>query len=157
MFPKNLNLEREIPSNVEGIPYTSEPPRPNGFEEPSPNFSALILIGAVLFVVGMGAMALNFAVAGAVAGLGFLMMIGGGLARNWHDFGYASADLDAQYKVSYGEPDSARDSWARAEARMKDVEEVVKTVKTMIRVRCRYCGMLNEEKANKCESCGGAL
>jgi hypothetical protein len=45
------------------------------------------------------------------------------------------------------------------EERLKEEEkeDIVRAVKSTIKVRCRYCGTLNEEKATRCESCGGAL
>lgn len=157
MFPRNLNLEPEIRSSVEGIPYTYEVKREDSSEDRPANFSALMLIGTLLFITGMAALSVNFAVAGAVAGLGFLMMIGGAFAVKMNSLADLRTDLDEEYKVGYGESDTVRDSWAKAEARKKEVDEIVKTVKSMIRVRCRYCGTLNDETANKCEKCGGTL
>lgn len=46
---------------------------------------------------------------------------------------------------------------ARKEARQREIDEIVKAVKSTIMVRCRYCGTLNEESASKCESCGANL
>lgn len=37
------------------------------------------------------------------------------------------------------------------------VKEIVDAVKSTIKVRCRYCGTLNEEEERVCESCGGPL
>lgn len=39
----------------------------------------------------------------------------------------------------------------------QQVHEIVKAVKSTIKVRCRYCGTLNEESASNCESCGATL
>lgn len=39
----------------------------------------------------------------------------------------------------------------------QNVQEIVQAVKSTIKVRCRYCGTLNEETASNCESCGAAL
>ena len=54
-----------------------------------------------------------------------------------------------------------REEMAAAEAREQlrnEVSEAVKeTLKGAIKVRCRYCGSLNEENSSKCESCGGSL
>jgi uncharacterized membrane protein len=45
------------------------------------------------------------------------------------------------------------------EERKEQIEEIAKVIKDQmtVKVRCRYCGGLNDEKANKCESCGAAL
>lgn len=50
--------------------------------------------------------------------------------------------------------------WARRRAEVEreaQVKEIVDAVKSTIKVRCRYCGTLNEEKEKTCESCGGPL
>jgi len=46
-----------------------------------------------------------------------------------------------------------------ADERLRDeVAQAVKdSMKGAIKVRCRYCGSLNDEKANKCDSCGATL
>lgn len=36
-------------------------------------------------------------------------------------------------------------------------QEIVNAVKSTIKVRCRYCGTLNEENEEKCDSCGAPL
>ncbi len=41
--------------------------------------------------------------------------------------------------------------------REEEKEDIVRAVKSTIKIRCRYCGTLNEEMATRCESCGGAL
>jgi uncharacterized membrane protein len=45
------------------------------------------------------------------------------------------------------------------EEKKEQVEEIAKAIKDQIavKIRCRYCGSLNDESANKCESCGAAL
>jgi uncharacterized membrane protein len=45
------------------------------------------------------------------------------------------------------------------EQRKEQIEEIAKSIKDQmtVKVRCRYCGSLNDENANKCESCGAAL
>jgi MFS family permease len=41
--------------------------------------------------------------------------------------------------------------------REEERDDIVRAVKSTIKIRCRYCGTLNEEKATRCESCGGSL
>lgn len=45
------------------------------------------------------------------------------------------------------------------QARQRELErqEMVKAIKSTIMIRCRYCGTLNEESAQKCISCGANL
>ena len=50
-----------------------------------------------------------------------------------------------------------QDFEARRQQMLRNKNDIVKAVKSTIKVRCKYCGTLNEEDANKCESCGGAL
>lgn len=56
----------------------------------------------------------------------------------------------------------AEEEWTRREEeRDRFKEEVARSVKESIKgtikVRCRYCGGLNEEHDEKCESCGAPL
>jgi hypothetical protein len=43
------------------------------------------------------------------------------------------------------------------ESRDQQIHQIAKAVKSTIKVRCRYCGTLNEEGASNCESCGATL
>jgi rubrerythrin len=51
------------------------------------------------------------------------------------------------------------ESQAKADeaARQRDIQDIADAVKSNIKVRCRYCGTLNEEDASKCSACGAAL
>jgi hypothetical protein len=68
-----------------------------------------------------------------------------------------SALNDARQKAFDEQMEADSHLRLRNQMRRMEIDEVVKAVKTTIRVRCRYCGTLNEEKAKKCESCGGLL
>jgi hypothetical protein len=49
---------------------------------------------------------------------------------------------------------------SRIEQERHEEEErkrMVEAIKSTIKVRCRYCGSLNDESASKCESCGADL
>jgi rubrerythrin len=52
-----------------------------------------------------------------------------------------------------------QESQARAEeaARQQSIQDLAKAIKSNIKIRCRYCGTLNEEAASNCISCGAAL
>lgn len=43
------------------------------------------------------------------------------------------------------------------ESHNQRVREIAEAVKSTIKVRCRYCGTLNEEDSSNCESCGATL
>jgi sensor histidine kinase YesM len=43
------------------------------------------------------------------------------------------------------------------ESRDQQISQITKAVKSTIKVRCRYCGTLNDEDASNCESCGATL
>jgi len=43
------------------------------------------------------------------------------------------------------------------ESRDQQIHQIAKAVKSTIKVRCRYCGTLNEEDTSNCESCGATL
>jgi sensor histidine kinase YesM len=43
------------------------------------------------------------------------------------------------------------------ENRDQQISQIAKAVKSTIKVRCRYCGTLNEEDASNCDSCGATL
>ena len=46
---------------------------------------------------------------------------------------------------------------AEEEARQRNIQDIAAAMKSNIKVRCRYCGSLNDEDATKCDSCGGTL
>jgi hypothetical protein len=92
---------------------------------------------------------------GGVIFIGLLMVLAATAGRKWESEEYLFPEPEYQW-----EPDTytANDvNRFREQDRKREIEEIVKAVKATIKVRCRYCGRLNEEKANKCESCGGAL
>ena len=63
------------------------------------------------------------------------------------------------YRRKEGEAEEMAIAAEETQKRFKEeVAEAVKdSMKGTIKVRCRYCGSLNDENANKCESCGAAL
>ena len=69
----------------------------------------------------------------------------------------------AMYFVTKGRAEKETEERARAayeaEERFKDeiADAVKERMKGAIKVRCGYCGSLNDEKANKCGSCGATL
>ncbi len=46
---------------------------------------------------------------------------------------------------------------AEEEERQRNIQDIANAVKSSIKIRCRYCGSLNDESATKCDSCGATL
>ena len=46
---------------------------------------------------------------------------------------------------------------AQEAARQSNVQEIANALRSSIKIRCRYCGTLNEEAASNCSSCGATL
>ena len=65
--------------------------------------------------------------------------------------------IAAFYVKTHEEDRAAHERTASMEQREQERREFVAAVKSTIKVRCTYCGTLNEEDAEKCESCGGPL
>lgn len=89
--------------------------------------------------------------------LGLLLIVGAITGKKAE----AEAEIE-QMRVAEFERTEAERDWEDAvriaqTTRQKEVEEIIKAVKTTIRVRCKYCGTLNQESANNCESCGASL
>jgi hypothetical protein len=121
------------------------------------NWVAVAAIGAVVVFFGLGMVGTSFGFGVGMIFLG-IMMIGAALAAKK---GEANAE-DESFRAAQFEKMEEQLEWeetarARQREREKEVQEIIKAVKTTIRVRCRYCGTLNEEKANKCEACGASL
>lgn len=99
-----------------------------GMSETGPAWGALALIGLVgALMIVVGVFILLYAFA----------------RHDWQDQDAPIADTDSgDYQ------DLAREL-------LKN--EVVKEIKSTIKVRCRYCGTLNDEGATNCEACGATL
>lgn len=98
------------------------------------------MIGAAVFLafMGMPGFFVGFAIFAA-----FLVLIGG-----------LAGSISEEQRIMRAEE-------AEAEAKERFKEEVAQSVKQKlegtIKVRCRYCGALNGEQDEKCESCGAPL
>lgn len=122
-----------------------------------PNFGATIAVGVMLIIFGLVVMSASpgAGIGGVVVGV---FVIIGALAYTMSDYDELADQLEAeQWADTEAEMDYESALQARQIARQQEIDEIVKAVKQTIRVRCRYCGTLNEESANRCESCGGAL
>jgi hypothetical protein len=159
-------LSRTYETNPEREPYgdSGTPPLTSTDSELDnhvvPNWIGLVVVGFLLMIIGLSMAPASSSFGGGVMFIGLLMILGARFAKKWEDDGSLLADIDS---TSSQELDEIADEgvdydyWEMQQRRQQDIQEIVKAVKSTIRIRCRYCGTLNEEKANKCESCGANL
>lgn len=164
MIPKALDIPPEDFSLYVSKPTPNEAPEePEVPGDREANFAAVAVAGLLLVIFG-----LIFTPVSVTGGLGtmvigVMIMIGvRAVEKVQSNDGYEMSSrldsewerrIDAQIEASEMENDLR----SHRLERQKEIDEIVKAVKATIMVRCRYCGTLNEEKANKCESCGGSL
>ncbi len=122
----------------------------------------LLLFG--IFAIGAGVIALSFsATTSSSDPLDPFNQINNEAARNFGIFGAVfiivgivmivlSFVVKGRAKMRQQEEIRSAD-----EARQKEVQEIAQAVKSTIKIRCRYCGTLNDENSANCESCGAAL
>jgi ribosomal protein L40E len=72
-------------------------------------------------------------------------------------FGIASAAASERQQQRAVEEKAAVELDAQERLRNEIAEAVKDSIKSNIKVRCRYCGSLNDETATKCDSCGATL
>jgi hypothetical protein len=126
-------------------------------EDRSPNWAGMAVAGALFLIIGVAMLSTSSGFGGGVIFVGILMLIGARVARGWEKDDVVFSDLDYDWEKEMQSYSMDEHLAYRNEERQKEIEEIVKAVKATIRVRCKYCGTLNEEKSNKCESCGGSM
>jgi hypothetical protein len=157
MNPRIFDTDAPITPHGESWNPTYEPRVEDDLGDHNPNWLGTMAIGGFLIFVGLAVLALSPAVGLGFAFVGMLLIVGAYFARNSDiDWGNVS-DEYAQWPQMEENLDWEQEARAQQEARQREIDEIVKAVKTTIRIRCRYCGTLNEEKANKCEACGASL
>lgn len=127
-------------------------------EEHTPNWGGTAAVGVIFVIIGL--VSITVSVGGGVGFVVFGIMIIAVSYLAWNsDLGLGDSGAEPEYQPDYEDYyiDWRKEAWARQEMRQRDIDEIVKAVKSTIRVRCQYCGTLNEESANKCESCGASL
>lgn len=127
------------------IHFHTPPPRPS--QASSERHSHLnVLLGGVLFV------AMGFVFAGTGApGIMVLFPFAAGFLM----IGYSFVHKRTVEERALEEERAA--SEARERLRDEIAESVKERLKGDVKVRCRYCGALNDEHDDKCESCGAPL
>jgi hypothetical protein len=129
--------------------------------EHNPSWVGTAAVGAIMAFIGLLAMMISPGVGVGFLVIGVIIIIASYAAGNsdvdWGDY-WGDEDQWPDYDDStYYEPDWKREARARQEMKQREIDEIIKAVKSTIRVRCQYCGTLNPESANKCESCGASL
>ena len=160
MMPRNIDIAPDpIPKEANEVSWSSafEPQEENDEDLHEPSWPGMIAVGIIFIVFGFGMFAVSFGLGMGVVFMGVLFIVGAivGSAKEF-DAGYGQTEVD-QWEQMETEREWEEAARARQRARQHEVDEIIKAVKTTIRVRCRYCGTLNDESANKCESCGGSL
>jgi hypothetical protein len=115
------------------------------------NWPAVAVVGAILLFFGFMVSSIDAEVGFGVIIFGLLVLAGARFAKKMEE------DTAQQWMEEMSADEIGYDPLDRSEERQREIEEIIKAVKTTIRVRCRYCGTLNEEKADECESCGASL
>ncbi len=95
---------------------------------------------------GMGFGDAPYLIAGVVILIGLVLIV--------LSFSTRSSDMAAAQRQAEA-MEQARKEQERHEE--EERQKMVDAIKSTIKVRCRYCGSLNDETAKKCESCGADL
>ncbi len=131
-------------------------PNPDDFIGHDPNLAGVMFVGGFFAFLGLVILSLSTGVGVGFLLFGIILMTGAYLAgREGINWGGDAEDAEIWNRIE--EDLWTEDSVETPNLTHQQIDEIVRAVKTTIRVRCRYCGTLNEEKANKCESCGANL
>jgi hypothetical protein len=121
------------------------------------SWAGMAAVGFIVMSFGLFMAPVNPSLGGGIMIIGICMMIAASAAKKWERSPEVFADLDYKWEKEMEARLYENEIRSRYEERQLKIDDIVKAVKSTIRVRCRYCGTLNTEKANKCESCGGSL
>jgi hypothetical protein len=156
MISRAYEMAQEHADRV-GAEALSDLEEPDIPEDREASWVGIAGFGILMVISGLYVLPIIGSAGAGIIAVGFFMIIGAFFAKRWEGDDEVFADLDYNWEEEMNAraiEDSLR---MRRQERQREIEEIVKVVKSTIRVRCRYCGTLNEEKANKCESCGGSL
>ncbi len=118
---------------------------------------ALLIAGIVAVILGLLFLITEGWVGLAFLVLGLVFFMAALVAHRVEGEVYVPSEIDREWQQKMDNEAIKQDFEARRLERSRHKDEIVKAVKSTIKVRCRYCGTLNDEGANKCESCGGSL
>ncbi len=128
---------------------TWDPPAARGNTKNQSSPSSLLITGVLVIVMGIVS-AIAFESSGGPAEFGLVVIAIGVVLI------IASPFVKQREEEQRLEMESTEEL---EEKRFKEeiAAAVQEKMKGMIKVRCKYCGSLNDETADKCESCGAAL
>jgi hypothetical protein len=118
---------------------------------------ALLIAGFVTVVLGILFLIMEGWIGLAFLVLGLVFFLAALVAHRVEGEVYVPSEVDREWQQKTDNETIKQDFEARRLDRLRHKDEIVKAVKSTIKVRCRYCGTLNDEGANKCDSCGGVL
>ncbi len=160
MIPKHVDKAPHTYSSKEMVPYLYDVSNYALAQDPNdytPSFVGIAIMGVFFVIMGASLVVTGSPLGAGLVFMGVLFIAGSWFGHKWYEYGDLASEPDSEAYSDSRAFEPVMSPWAKEEARKKEVEEIVKTVKSIIKVRCRYCGTLNEENANKCEKCGGAL
>jgi hypothetical protein len=159
MKPRTIDVEYSLTPRGEVWEPNYTPgyePNPDDFIGHDPNLAGVVFVGGFFSFLGLVLLSLSTSVGVGFLLFGIILMAGAYAAgrggTNWGGYGDDEEALNRIEEELWKE-----DSIETGNLTQQQIDEIIRAVKTTIRVRCRYCGTLNEEKANKCESCGASL
>ncbi len=152
-----MAMENRIYDRTASAPYAVD--EPDTVDDRQPSFIAVAFAGAIMMVAGFVLVGTSASLGGGVMILGILLLLGSRAAFMLEEHG---DEILSDYYPELWPPESydsgVEDAYEDSEtARRREIEEIVRAVKTTVRVRCSHCGILNEDKAKTCESCGAPL
>jgi len=118
---------------------------------------ALLVAGVVAVALGVLLLIAEGWIGLAFLALGLVFFVVAVVAHRVEGDVYVPSEIDKEWRQKMDNEAIKQDFEARRLERLRHKDDIVKAVKSTIKVRCRYCGTLNDEGANKCESCGGVL
>lgn len=156
MIPANTDLDKSE-ELAEEFREDEDEPRYRTDEDELQKWPGLIIFGAVSILAGLVFISKETNLSIIFFVMGICLFVFGAIVRKIEGAAYVPSEIDAEWKEKTENEEIKQDFESRLLHRQRDKDEIVKEVKSTIKVRCRYCGTLNDEGANKCESCGGVL
>jgi hypothetical protein len=152
-----LAVEYRFYDHIGSEPYGVD--EPDSLDDRQPSFIAVAFAGAIMLIAGFVLLRTSTSLGGGVMILGILLLLGSRAAIMLEEHGDEILSSNYPELWPYETYDSGVEETSvdRELARRREIEEIVRAVKTTVRVRCRHCGILNEDNAKTCESCGAPL
>ncbi len=155
MQPRSSDTIRAV--TPRGEPWSpSYEPDPDRYSDHEPNLAGTMAVGILFVVFGFLVVNISAVIGLGFVAFGFLVWLAAYAAGRYYDSIGAAAD-DTQWAEMEQDLISEQRAFDKKQLTEEQIAEIVKAVKSTIKVRCRYCGTLNDEAAGKCESCGANM